>query len=188
MRDNCEKCGIAEATVHVTYLDGIEQHLCVDCDNENSSELLGIENYTDFPREFRATDADGVLHTFEIAKRVHPTGILWEANEDQGYKFALYAEFKDEPAESIKILIDKIDRGVSKKYIVEHNVCGRKAYYFKENKVAGRIEYDSECEELPMVVIDGKRYTWENFGRMLLGNEGWNFKMEILEAGLDDGE
>jgi len=48
--------------------------------------------------------------------------------------------------------------------------------------VAGRIEWDEQYEgRLPLVIIDGKEYTWEELGEMLMSFEGWDFKLKIFE-------
>ena len=38
-----------------------------------------------------------------------------------------------------------------------------------------------EDGRLPMLVIDGKEISWEQFGRMVMGFEGWQFRMEIKD-------
>ena len=46
--------------------------------------------------------------------------------------------------------------------------------------VRGRITWDdNEHGRVPMLVIDGGDVSWERFGRMLMGFEGWQFKLEI---------
>jgi hypothetical protein len=34
---------------------------------------------------------------------------------------------------------------------------------------------------VPLVVVDGREITWEEFGRMLMTFEGWQFKLEIRD-------
>jgi hypothetical protein len=34
---------------------------------------------------------------------------------------------------------------------------------------------------MPLVVIDGREISWEQFGRMLMTFEGWQFKLQILD-------
>jgi hypothetical protein len=49
--------------------------------------------------------------------------------------------------------------------------------------VRGRITWDdNEGGRLPMLVIDGKEISWDQFGRMVMGFEGWQFKMEIKDG------
>jgi hypothetical protein len=33
----------------------------------------------------------------------------------------------------------------------------------------------------PLIVIDGKEIKWEDFGKMLMTYEGFNFKLEIVD-------
>jgi hypothetical protein len=39
----------------------------------------------------------------------------------------------------------------------------------------------NEDGRLPMLVIDGREISWEQFGRMVMGFEGWQFKLEIKD-------
>jgi hypothetical protein len=34
---------------------------------------------------------------------------------------------------------------------------------------------------VPLLVIDGQEVSWEKFGRMVMGFEGWQFKFEIRD-------
>jgi len=48
--------------------------------------------------------------------------------------------------------------------------------------VRGRITWDeNEDGRLPMLVIDGKEISWDQFGRMVAGFEGWQFRFEIRD-------
>lgn len=48
--------------------------------------------------------------------------------------------------------------------------------------VRGRIAYDFQTDgRTPMLVIDGREVTWEQFGGMLMTFEGWQFKLEIRD-------
>jgi len=44
------------------------------------------------------------------------------------------------------------------------------------------LDYDETTSgRIPLVVIDGQEYTWEQFGRLLMSYEGWQFKMELFD-------
>ena len=48
--------------------------------------------------------------------------------------------------------------------------------------VRGRIAWDDDADgQLPLLIIDGKKVTWEEFGRMMMSYEGWQMKMEIYD-------
>ncbi len=46
----------------------------------------------------------------------------------------------------------------------------------------GRIEWDDAHDGcVPLLVIDGQEIDWDHFGRMLMGFEGWQFKLIIAD-------
>ena len=56
----------------------------------------------------------------------------------------------------------------------------------KDDVVQAKIDSDPESTgdyggHLPLIVIDGKEIKWEDFGRMLMTYEGFNFKLEIFD-------
>lgn len=51
-----------------------------------------------------------------------------------------------------------------------------------QTRVRGLIECDEACEgRVPLLVIDGREITWEEFGRLLMTFEGWQFNLEIRD-------
>jgi len=50
------------------------------------------------------------------------------------------------------------------------------------NKLVGHVEYDSELGEC-VVYVDGKPYTWEDLGKNISTFEGWQVKIEFVDAG-----
>jgi hypothetical protein len=48
--------------------------------------------------------------------------------------------------------------------------------------VRARIEYDEDTDgRVPLLVIDARPISWNEFGRMLMTYEGWQFKLEIYD-------
>jgi len=46
--------------------------------------------------------------------------------------------------------------------------------------VRGMVEWDSAGDgRAPLLVIYGREVTWDEFGRMLMSSEGWQFKLDI---------
>lgn len=75
-------------------------------------------------------------------------------------------------------MIEKIRRALGNKHIED----GEYGLQIKDMVVRGSIDSDmSEAAPTPLLVIDGREVTWEQFGRMLMTFEGWQFKMELLD-------
>jgi len=36
-------------------------------------------------------------------------------------------------------------------------------------------------QNMPVVVVDGKEIMWDDFGRMLMAFEGWQFRLDIAD-------
>ena len=48
---------------------------------------------------------------------------------------------------------------------------------FDERQESDR-DYDGRT---PLLIIDGREVTWDEFGRMLMGFEGWQFKLNLAD-------
>jgi hypothetical protein len=78
-------------------------------------------------------------------------------------------------------LIEKIRRALSVKQswrastdleIADHRV------------VRGRIDWDDASNgRVPSLVVDGREVSWDDFGRMLTGFEGFQFRLHIQDKG-----
>jgi hypothetical protein len=52
--------------------------------------------------------------------------------------------------------------------------------------VRGKIEWDdSHNGSVPLLNVDGREITWQEFGRMLMTFEGGQFKLEIRDKSED---
>jgi hypothetical protein len=84
-------------------------------------------------------------------------------------------------------LVEKIRRTLATKYLEE----GPGGLQIKVMKVKGSIEADISDEadlwgsRMPMLVIDGRDVSWEEFGQMLMTFEGFQFKLEIVDKSDD---
>ena len=65
---------------------------------------------------------------------------------------------------------------------MQHLTDGEYGLQIADRTVHGRIEWDdSAAERTPLVVVDGREISWEDFGRMLMTFEGWQFKLDISD-------
>jgi len=65
---------------------------------------------------------------------------------------------------------------------VKHLEQGSLGLQVAGQAVRGRIEWDDQQDgRVPVVVVDGREISWDQFGRMLMTFEGWQFKLQILD-------
>lgn len=187
----CQWCGKDSKGYGMIVLtikeDEPSQSICEDCYNRYMADMLGVEDCKDFETESTFTDCDGVEHCFQIRKNINPTGICWEAMEfievdKLGYSFEVHQDFEEDSNNALKRLYRKIEKGLSKKFIKREVFQGHELISLKGNKVEGRIEWDDRYNaDIPKLIIDGKEYSLEDFGRIMMSYEGWNFKLRIIE-------
>jgi hypothetical protein len=108
-----------------------------------------------------------VLEAFEL-----------KAGVPGGYQFEILGEPDGEPLQLLGSLIERMRRSLSVRYLVRDEDSARIA----DQTVCGRIEWDASGEgRVPLLAIDGRDVSWDEFGRMLMSFEGWQFRVEIRD-------
>ena len=131
------------------------------------------------------TDADGVAHTFQIRSLLVPTGHELEAFEVDrtkpgGYRFAVLGDVEADCWQLFRRLYEKIRRELSVRH-VERTTHGWQIG--PEQRLVGRIEWDDATDgRTPMLVIDGRAFTWDEVGRMLITFEGFTLNARIEDT------
>ncbi len=76
-------------------------------------------------------------------------------------------------------LIQKMRRGLSTKHLVD----GQFGLQIADHRVVrAKIEADIDQDDrVPLLIIDGKEITWNEFGRMLMSFEGFQFKLTVAD-------
>nr|WP_223701128.1 hypothetical protein [Sutcliffiella deserti] len=113
---------------------------------------------------FSLKDGAGKDRHFSVKEHLHPIGIYLEAleNKDNGYQFAVHESLDVDQKELYKRLVDKVQTGIQTIHIEDGQFPnGQKYQTMAHNEVIGRLNYDPENESTPLVIIDGKPYTWE---------------------------
>jgi hypothetical protein len=101
-----------------------------------------------------------------------------EAGAPGGYQFQMLGKPDDEPLSLLGRLIERMRRSLSVKHLgrSEHGM------QIADWTVCGRIEWDgSEDGRIPLLVIDGRKVSWDELGRMLMSFEGWQFRLAICD-------
>jgi hypothetical protein len=184
----CERCKEREAMMILTRENG-EDRMCLPCYNRWMEDELDFElEYV--PEVFTVMDWSGKSREFSVSRRLDPLGIFLEAFEgkEDGYRFAVHGELNGDQEEMYYELVAKTKRGVTTSYIkASHFPTGEKVDTLRGDELTGRLLYDSTSSGEPMVVIDGKPYSWEQVGQMMRSFEGFQIQMKIFDM-TDDVE
>lgn len=148
--------------------------MCLNCYNQEMAEELGVQAES-YPETVSIRDGEGEPHVFYLKKRLDPEGILMEAVEKgTGHcEFEVKGDLHGNQGELLLELFAKIERGLAERFILGEELAS--------NRLAGTIAYDKDREEVPLVVVDGKRYKWEEIGQMLARFEGFQLKLEMVD-------
>jgi hypothetical protein len=184
----CHTCREAIAgydTIHYGSTETGYRDLCSRCFNEEVARSGGLNfEHAQF-EPIEMADAQGELHWFHF--RVHLLGDrvsleAFELRDDTpaGYQFQVLGDPEGDLFGLMGQLIGRMHRALA--------VC-----HLKDEKdgfgvgiadflVRGRITWDAEEDgRVPLLVIDGREFSWAQFGRMLMTFEGWQFKLEIRD-------
>ncbi|WP_342616745.1 hypothetical protein [Rhodoferax sp. GW822-FHT02A01] len=191
--NSCERCG-KSAPSHVLTHFAVESGtllLCIQCFNAKIARRSGIEAFDNTELEpIAITDADGISHTFHFQTRLLGPMVTLDAFELRdgtpgGYQFRLIGDPGEDRYTQLAHMVQKIRDALASKYLKD----GEFGLQIRDMNVQGQIEADlSEESELfgnraPMLVIDGREVSWEEFGRMLMTFEGFEFKLQIVDPG-----
>jgi hypothetical protein len=133
-------------------------------------------------------DADGGSHTFAIRSRLAATGRVMEALEvaavgrpvPSGYQFQVLGDHEADARDLFRRLHTKMRREMAVKHVEVTDI----GWQIGQNqRIVGRIEWDPDTDgAVPLLVIDGKPFTWEQVGRMLMTFEGFTVDARIEDS------
>jgi len=112
------------------------------------------------------------------------TGVALDAFElcdghPSGYYFQIIGDQEKDLLVLLGRLIEKMRRALSTKHLTngEHGL-----QISDERVVRGRVGWDDARNgRVPLLIIDGQEIGWDEFGRMLMSFEGWQFKLTIRD-------
>ncbi len=191
----CERCGKLAPRhdlTHFTTAAGVLL-LCTQCFNADVAQRAGIMDFDNHPLDpVSITAADGVIHEFHFQTRLLGAMVTLEAyeikgGEPSGYQFQLIGEPGEDRFVQLGRLVERIRSTLATNYLED----GKYGLQIKDMEVKGKIEADMSDEadvfgpRLPMLVIDGRDVSWDEFGKMLMTFEGFQFKLEIVDKSDD---
>jgi hypothetical protein len=188
----CEACGTTVPSYDVVNYGSIEQgsrQLCIHCFNAEVASTMGLDYFENVRLDpIVMADCAGQKHEFHFRLRLLGAIVSLESFEltvsngpreaPTGYQFQIIGTPDDEPLSLLGRLIERMRRTLS----VKHLVRGEHGMQIADFRVSGRIRRDaSEGGQLPLLIIDGQEVSWDQLGRMLMGFEGWQFRIDICD-------
>jgi hypothetical protein len=190
--DRCDECAqVKPAFGFVTLTSekpGAARHLCSECYNRWYMQRAGLpELETVYFEPVTRRDFAGTEHTFHFVVHMS-TGLGIRAFEcvdsaPGGYQFSVLEPPQTPVREALAKLMERIEAGIGVRYLEPSDFPGAAAsqnrLYVKGTAVNGRID---ERDRTPKVVIDGREYSWEEFGEFLSCFTGFDFRLECFNA------
>ncbi len=183
----CHTCREAIAVgdgVHYGSIETGYRDLCSRCFNQEVARSGGLDfQHVQF-EPVQMQDADGERHEFHfrvhlLGDRVALNAFELRAGEPGGYQFQVLGDAEQDLFELMGQLIGRMRRALALRHLKHEERFG---WGIADFLVRGHIDWDEEEDgRVPLVVIDGREVTWEQFGRMLMSFEGWQFKLEIRD-------
>ena len=170
---------------------------CNRCFNQELADRLGIAFDNTPIAPIVVADADGVRHRFEIRSMLVGTGHAMYAREvgsrdaAGGYRFEVLGDHDTDAHDLFTVLRERIRQGLSVRHVQqpEHGWQLTPAH-----RLSGVIEWDPDTAgALPLLIVDGRTFTWDQIGRMMMTFEGFTLNatvedtIEVVGGPLADG-
>jgi hypothetical protein len=184
-RRRCGVCGkVLRPHDSISVTDVGER--CYRCFNEELADRLGIAFDNTPIAPIVVADAEGVRHRFEIRSMLIGTGHAMYACEVRsrdaagGYRFEVLGDLEANAQDLFRLLRERIRQGLSVRHVqqTEHGCQLTPAH-----RLSGLIEWDPETQgALPLLIVDGRTFTWDQIGRMLMTFEGFTLNAIVEDT------
>jgi len=191
-KTHCAGCGQIVPSYDIVNVGSVEQGyraLCGQCFNTEAAQLDGLDRFEHVKFEpVRLTDCTGETHEFHFRTHLFGTGVALDGFElrhghPAGYQFQIIGDPEEDLLVLLGVLIEKMRRGLSIKHLRTDTYGPQIADH---RMVRGKIEWDdSQDGSEPLLNVDGREITWQEFGCMLMSFEGCQFKLEIRDKSED---
>lgn len=186
--NTCDSCGVVPRlfdSVQYGSEGGPSRLLCGRCFNLEVARRNGLVEFEHVDFEpLTMSDARGREHVFQFRTHLFGVGVAIDAIEvteegPEGYCFKVIGHEEDDLLELLARLVTKMRRGLEYCHLEE----GAHGLQISDHGIVrARIESDPEGEtDMPVVVIDGRSVSWDEFGRMVATYMGFQFKLEICD-------
>lgn len=184
----CSRCGQTTPDYDIVNCGSAErgyQEICGKCFNAEVAESVGLSDFSYLQfAPVELVDCTGKAHRFHFRTRLFGTGVALDAFElhdgnPTGYQFQVIDDPGCDLLALLGRLIEKMRRALSVKHVTEERLG---LQISEQQVVRGRIQWDDDEDgRVPLLIVDGREIRWQEFGRMLMTFEGWQFKLEIRD-------
>ena len=188
MQIRCEGCGQLVPDYDVINYGSMDRgykELCGRCFNSEVAKLNELDGFENPAfRPVALADSAGRLHEFHFRSRLLGDIVSLEALEIRdgspaGYQFQIIGDPYDDALALLGRLIERMRRALSVKHLEDEDYGLRIADH---HTVRGRIDWDEKTDgQVPLLIIDGREISWNEFGQMLMAFEGFQFKLQISD-------
>jgi hypothetical protein len=188
--ERCEECGHqvpVHDTIHVTLSATQSRRTCTRCFNARIAKRAGVAFEHPNFAPIALQDAAGTPHEFHFRTRHGGDHVAVEAFEiadrqASGYEFQVLGDPGEDPIRIFQQLFERMRRALGRKHLEETAHGPQIAKSADGWVVRAQIAWDDEEHgRVPRLVIDGKGYSWDEVGRMLMSFEGFRLKMEVYD-------
>jgi len=184
----CADCGRLTPSYDTVHYGSIEhgyREVCYQCLNKEMAEAIGLEGFEHAKFEpVGLTDCGGELHEFHFRTNLFGPGVAIDAFElrdghPAGHQFQIIGE----PEEDLLVLLGRLIQKMRRALATKHLRQSEFGLQISDDKVVkGKIEADLDHDDrVPLLIIDGKEITWDEFGHMLMTFEGFQFKLTVAD-------
>lgn len=165
---SCQKCN-NEAYIHI---EGIGD-FCIDCYNAWVEETFGENDTYDYPKHLVIKDiAEDKYRSFKIQHVNYINYYIFEAVEEpEGYLLRYVFHPGDSIENVMKVLFNKINDAISAKTLEKDGTL----------RIKGNISVECSKENKLQFLIDGKRYSMDEFAQMIETYEGQQLQYRIVD-------
>jgi hypothetical protein len=170
--------------------------VCLHCYNRDMAESVGIDYDHIELQPISLEDIDGDKHIFQFTVRLMGDELVLKAQKDTqddvcAYEFSMIGDYEDGLFSLFSRLYERMVNTLNTRHVYKDPEIGKWQVQTNEDGediVRGRIEPDTGMDdsiETPLIVVDGKKIPWKDFGRMLMTFEGFNFKLQLYDPSDD---
>lgn len=184
-RARCEACSAEVPSYDIVNYGSIEdgyRELCTKCFNADVASSIGLEEFENCHfDQIEMTDRAGKAHVFHFRTRLLGSMVSLEAFELKrgapgGYQFQMIGDPEDDLLSLLGRLVERMRRSLAVKHIEQ----SERGIQIVDKTVRARIGWDDATDgHVPLLIIDGREVSWDEFGQMLMTFEGWQFRLEI---------